>query len=245
MKRNFTRRSNTSINPARTKAKRLQAKNDYTHTVAKSVVKREMSKQLETKFWEGILFNSTPVPDEGVEISAIGFNVNLLATYPIGPVAFPTQIAQGDGVHGYIGNRISPKYLVIHYALDYLPSGDTTNIVSIMVMQAKGNFLFDSVSAVNQYSQSTTIISPLSFPNNDFNDRFRVLARRILNLNSDNITNRTGTITIKLNRLTNVHFKESDGTIEAGTLNMSLISDSVSEDHPSIRAVWRVYYKDA
>lgn len=224
------------------KTKRYTKKPSTTVTKA---VKYELNKNLETKYWEGVLFEYNPVASAGVLVDADGNNVSLLSSYRNG-VSIPSQsIIRGIGSNQYIGDRISLTYVILHFAIDYSPSTDVTNVVTLYLLQSKGLFNFNPLSAANQFSENGDILAPLSFPDRDYDDRFRVIAKKAVRLNAADSNIHIGTMKVKSSRLTNVHFTSTTGDVESNQLNLCMISDSVVVPHPAIRAVWRVYYKDA
>lgn len=208
--------------------------------VARQEAKKAIKREIETKHLDGYVQEDVGV----AQISSVGQNFQLTGSYSTG--AF-TSIVQGVGDGQYIGEMIRPALLKIRYEVigAIAAPADTFNTMSIMIIQAKGNFILGA-SAANQYQVTGLLatIAPQSAVNDNFNDRYRVLARHIITVDGDDPAI-NGEFTIKSKKLRPIRFSDGAGTIEAGTLFMSVISDSLAPTHPALRAYWRLYYKDA
>lgn len=207
-------------------------------TVARREAKQVLKRQVETKFFDG-RFDDVPGVS-ATSISYTGFNAYMTDDWSSGS---PLSMVQGTDQNDYIGRTIRPIYLQIRYIVT-MNSADVINTVSLMVMQAKGLFTASAISAANQYQYANTTTAPVSPIHRDYNDRLRVLGRRIITGDADDLVHH-GKITVKMNRLQPIRFNDTTGGVESNPLFLSLISDSVAANHPTIRATWRLYYKDA
>jgi len=79
----------------------------------------------------------------------------------------------------------------------------------------------------------------------DYEDRFRVLYRKTIALNTLGDANKVFKANIPYNKFSKIRFNDSAGTPEIGTIMIGWISDSSAAAHPLIRAQWRLFYKDA
>lgn len=207
-------------------------------TVARREAKKVLKRQIETKFFDG-KFDDTPGVSN-TPISYTGFNAYMTDDWTSGS---PVSMVQGVDENEYLGREIRPMYLQIRYAIT-MNAADVINTVSLIVFQAKGLFTASAASAANQYQYANTTSAPISPVHRDYNDRLRVLARRIVSGDSDDLIHH-GKINIKMGRMSPIRFNDSSGSVETNPIFMSLISDSVAANHPTIRATWRLYYKDA
>lgn len=216
----------------RTRPLTVRRKQTVTRRVARQEVKKELNRKIETKFIDGYATGA---------ITAISSAGSLFSTHGSYPSGIFVPMTQGTAENQYLGEKIEPRFLKVRWALD---SGDSSNIVSIIVVQAKGAWTnIGDMSTI--YQQTGTITAPLSAVNDHYNDRFRVLYRREVKMDSDDPT-RIGSIKIGPKKLRRIVFEDNTGVdVEAGHLMIGFISDSTAVSHPVVRLFWRFYYKDA
>lgn len=204
-------------------------------TAVRSIARREAIKVVnrseETKVIDGNYFQGP--------VSYSGSLISLHGSYTPGTFSF-NPIVQGSDSGQYSGRSLTPKYLVIRYQLQV---ADTTNLLSILLMQAKGNWV-NQGNMVNILQITNSIMAPLSPLNTAYNDRLRILARKQHQLDPDT-TIRNGIIKVSYKKLRKLMFSDASGTVETGQLMLGVVSDSAAINHPTITAVWRFYYKDA
>ena len=117
--------------------------------------------------------------------------------------------------------------------------GDNTNIVRVLILQAKGLFVPLGIPNIFQNAGLGT----LSALNKAFNDRFMVLYDKVHTLSAQGNPNHAFKLYVKPKSI--VTFSDGLGTTESGALYMILVSDSGAIVHPTVSAYWRNYYKDA
>lgn len=200
------------------------------HKIARFEAKKAIYRESETKMIDGYVTGAiTAVSSDGILLSAHG-------TYASGSFV---PITQGSALNQYVGSRIKPTWLKIKWATDY---ADTTNLMSIVVLQSKGLWVNGGTMA-NIYESTGTTTAPLSAVDTTYNDRFRILFRREVSMDSDDPT-RYGKIKIGPKMLRSIFFNDASGSVEAGHIMIGFISDSNAITHPTIRCYWRLYYKD-
>lgn len=201
-------------------------------TIARSQALKVVNKNIESKLYNGKLALS------GTTIDYTGTMYSIFSDVPAG-----TTITQGVAQSQYIGEKIRPTHISVRYALTN-ESADTNNIMTCVIIQAKGASL-PGGSFVNIFQSVGNVSAPLSPFSDDYDDRFRVLYRKTvsLTLGTDNL--RTYKVNIPYNKLAPIVFLDPAGTIEANGIYIGWISDSGIAVHPTVRAQWRLFYKDA
>lgn len=204
-------------------------------TAVRSIARREAIKVVnrseETKVLDGSWFQGAT--------SYTGSLINIHGTYAPSTFSF-TPIVQGSDTGQYSGRALTPKYLVIRYQFAV---ADTTNLCTLMLMQAKGNWA-NQGNMVNILQLTNSLMAPLSPLNTSYNDRLRILYRRQHQLDATTPI-RNGIIKVSWKKLRKIMFSDNAGTIETGQIMLGAISDSSAISHPMLTAVWRFYYKDS
>lgn len=207
--------------------RRVARRNNNMHTIARQEARKVVNRNVESKMWDG----STA---RAVDYTGSVFRV---FENPAGA----TAIAQSTTDNGYIGSKVKVMYLTGHFQVVV---GDTTNVITLVVFQDRGSFA--PADMTNVFQQVGTSVAPLSMPNRAFNERFRILYRKTVALNSVGTSNRILTVKLKPNKFRYpVCFSNTTGTAESGDIYFGTISDSAAVTHPSLDGAWRVYYKDA
>jgi len=218
-----TRRRTTTRRPRR----RVQRNNNAMHRVARYEAKKVVNRTVESKMWDG------------ATARAVDYTGSVFRAFTNPSTA--VTIAQGTGDDAYIGSKVKVMYLTGHFQWVV---GDTTNVATLIVFQDKGSFA--PADMTNVFQTIATSTAPLSFPNRAFNDRFRILYRKTIALNSVGTSNRIMTVKLKPNKFRYpVCFSNTTGTAESGDIYFGVISDSAAVTHPTFDGQWRVYYKDA
>lgn len=217
------------------------AGNKNVKKVARQEAKKVLSQEVETKFYDGKLLAN------GADnlITAVGFNMYFTNDYSGGILA-PTSMVQGPEQHAYLGQTIHPVSLQLRGCIDIDPSlaGDTHNAVTLLVWQAKGAFSASNTSATNQFEQVGQVTTPYHALNNAFEDRMRIIKRKVITVDPLNPT-KSFTILLSKKHLRRIKFTNALGAIEMNPLVFTLISDSTVAGHPAVRCYWRLFYKDA
>lgn len=197
------------------------------HQIARQEVKKEIKKDLEMKYWDGRIPAGTVTDSNGTVVRIV-----------TDPVA-GTTISQGPGDDQYIGTKITPKYLQFNYQVI---NGDAENLYTVIIFQTIGLFQPVGNAMTNVFQSTGNTSAPLSFPDRQFNDRFRILYRDTFNIQSYVPQH---TRLVKLKNFRPMKFSDNAGTAENGDIYIGLISDSTATSHPGIIAQWRLYYVDA
>ena len=213
----------------------IQTARPTVRRIARREARRVVKRNTEVKQFTGLL-----LPADG-SVSSTGFNLYATTDYSAGITA-PFNITGGSDEGQYIGRKIKPIALKIRYNFTY---ADANNTVSIMVIQARGAFTASTISAANQYQYGGTTYAPLSPLNEDFNERYKVLARHVVDVTDVYSPTKSGVITIKGRKLRQIVFADASGTVESNPIFISVISDSSAATHPNMRIVWRLYYTDS
>lgn len=200
-----------------------------TQQVARRTVQNALRKNIEIKYFNARNGTSDNIDWEGL-VYAIYYN-------PSGA----NTIVQGVNENQYVGKCIHTKHLTINYQFVF---SDVTNIVSIVVFQSIGSFSPLGGTMENVFQSTTNALAPLSFPDQVYNQRFRILARRIHHLDNNNMLNVTGTIRLHSNKMRPTYFSDNAGTYENGGLYLGVISDS-SDGGPQFTYQLRAYFTDA
>lgn len=191
----------------------------------RKVVKAELYKQIETKYWDGAIETNT--------LSSSG-----LAYYLLSDPNPVTTISQGANGDNYVGNKMKPTHITIR---GRLTAADSYNVCRFVVLQVKGVFVPTGSSI---FQNTYALSAPLLSLNRDYNDRYRVLADRMITVDATD-TSKQFKIMIPGKRLYPVSFSDANGTAENGGLYIVMVSDSSAVSHPSFGLAWRVFYKDA
>lgn len=215
------------------------------HKVARLEAKKVIKKEIETKMFEGSSSLSAVNGPQLVDNN--GINLHLTKDYILAPVTTSngTSIDQGVLSSQYIGLAITPTYLSINVTI-INPGGmtaDAYNVLSFMVIQGKGLFIFDQVSTSNQLTYNDTVAAPIGFVPREYNDRYRILYHKRITMDADDPV-KTFNIRISGKKLRKIHFSNGLGTIEANPIALSIVSDSEVSPHPTLYATWRLYFKD-
>lgn len=205
--------------------------NTSTRRIARQEVKKEVGRYIETKYVDSYATGAVTA------IPAVGTLFSVHGTYASGSFV---PIVQGLDNGQYIGTKINPRYLKVRYAMDV---ADTSNVVSMVVIQSKGLW-GNNGDMTNVYEVTGTVNAPFSAVSTEFADRFRVLYRREIVLDTDDPT-KIGSIKIGPKKLRKMTFTAGTGSVESGHIMVGFISDSTAVTHPAVRLSWRFYYKDA
>lgn len=198
-------------------------------TIARSQALKVVNKNIESKIFDARLPSAgTNVDYNGVLYDAIQ---DLQAV---------TTITQGAGQSQYIGEKIRPTHISLRWSV---VAADPTNLVTCVLLQAKGSFVPGATMA-NILESTGNSSAPLSPFDKDYDDRFRVLYRKTMTVNTYE-PERVYKVNIPYNKLSTITYNDAAGTVEAGVLMIGWISDSSSSTHPLVRANWRIFYKDA
>lgn len=214
------------------------------HKIARQEAKKVVNKEVETKFVDGALNL-----DGTQEVSAFGFNAKLTKDWSAsGQITSSNgvEISQGTGADQYIGSAIHPVYISINWSIENATGmvPDSFNTISIMVIQAKGYFLFDPINTANQLTAVNTITAPLGMLPREYNDRYRILYHKVFTVDADDPI-KAGRIRIPTKKLRKLVFNDDIGTVEANPIVLSVRSDSTASPNPTMTAFWRFYFKDA
>lgn len=203
--------------------KRSRAKKTYSNYLTRRQVKAEVLKQIETK--QSYNYSSA----DAISYSGSAFEL------------FPN--AQGDTDQTVIGNRITPVYVQVKYGLDL---GDTTNVVTLCVIQWKGQVPHDPPLGSDVFSFTGNITAP--FSSWDFTEKpnFRVLAVATHALDTYH-PKAIGEFKIPSYKLRPIYYQENDiGNFpKDGGLYLIAISDSGAVTHPALQFYANIHYKDA
>lgn len=200
--------------------------------IATSQAKKVVNRNIESKIYDGNL----PLAGDNVDYDGRLF-------YATEDPQTATNIVQGIGQGQYIGEEIRPTHLSVRWSASN-DLADATNMVTFVIIQAKG--AFTSLGSMANILQSTGNVSaPLSPFDVDFDDRFRVLHRKTIALSQVGPDNRVFKVNIGYNMFQKIVFNDASGTIEANPIIMGFVTDSGAAVHPIIKAKWRLHYKDA
>jgi len=148
-------------------------------------------------------------------------------------------ISQGTTENQYIGGKITPSHITMRLKFHL---ADNDNMLRVIIFQSKGLYAPSTMADVLQ--SVGNIRAPMSALDEDFNDRFKVLADRWIQIDSYH-PDRIMKITIPMKKIRPVHFSDSAGTAESGGIYMGIVSDSAADPDPTAYGYWRVYFKDA
>jgi hypothetical protein len=214
--------------------RRRPVRASYTRKVARREAYKAINKKTETKYVDGIVTGAITAT------SATGTLLSLHGTYGTGSFVAMTQ---GTDFNQYIGQWIKPTWLKIRYAFDL---ADNANIVSVIVVQAKGSWVNGgTMASIYDTVTAGTTTAPFGDLNSAFSTRFRVLYRRQHNLNAAANDVIMGKIRISPRQLRKLNFSDNAGAVESGHIMLGCISDSTAVSHPSLRCKWRLYFKDS
>lgn len=214
-----------------------QRRNARRQTTTKKIAHKEAKKvfdsNVESKMYDGKLQLAGEVVDYN------GILYNMFTDNPAG-----TTITQGPGRNQYLGLKIKPYHIELRYAVTN-DLADSNNLITCVVLQAKGSFVPGGTTA-NIFESTGNVSAPLSPFDHQFNQRFKVLYRKQISLSGvDGEDVKVFTKNISHKRLSMLGFNDAIGTIQSGTLLIGWISDSGAAVHPTVRAQWRILYKDA
>jgi len=201
--------------------------------IARSQALKVVNKNIESKFYDGKLALAGTVVDYN------GILLNMFIDVPAGS----TTITQGSGQSQYVGEKIRPTHISLRYAASN-ELADDNNLMTCVILQAKGLFIPGATMA-NILDSTGNISAPVSPFDQDYDDRFRVLYRKTFALTKLNENCKVFKVNIPYNKLAPIHFNDAAGTVESAGLMIGWISDSSLAVHPTIRAQWRLFYKDA
>jgi hypothetical protein len=214
--------------------RRRPARASYTRKVARREAYKAINKKTETKYVDGIVTGAITAT------SATGTLLSLHGTYASGSFA---PFVQGIDFNQYLGQWIKPTWLKIRYAFDI---ADSANIVSVIVIQAKGSWVNGgTMASIYDTATAGTTTAPFGDLNSGFSTRFRVLYRRQHNLNAAANDVVMGKIRISPRQLRKMNLSDAIGTCESGQIMLGCISDSTAVSHPVLRCKWRLYFKDS
>lgn len=189
-----------------------------TRTAITTTVKREMNRQIESKIF-----------DQG--LNGVGMNSVVLNVLDV-----TSGISRGTGDNQFIGDKISPTYLMGRFSLTL---GDTTNICRLMVIQNIGPVTTPTMGVMFQ-----NLVSPWLSPLNTDNDnKYRVLYDKIYSLDAAHVV-RTGKIKINSKKLRPITYVAA-GTVETGAIYIVALSDSAAVVDPQLNLRTRLHFKDA
>lgn len=204
--------------------------NNATHRIARYEAKKVVDRAIENKMWDGRLVLA------GVDNNGVTYR---LFTNP----SAATTIAQGTGSDQYIGQKIRVMYVFFMLQGIY---ADATNMITVVIWQNKGLFAPAGSVMTNVFQSTGNDSAPLSFPDREYNDRFRILARKTFAVSQNGPSNHIIKIKLRPKKIRmNTSFNDNAGAAEAGDLWFGIISDSSAVTPPTVNAQWRVYYKDA
>lgn len=221
--------------------KRAYHRSKQDRKIAK-IAKAVVNKSQETKYHDG-----TVIADGTNNIiSATGYSITMTDSYGVSLVS-PSHISGGTNTDQYIGLKIHPVHLSIRlqFDLNTVALSDTSNTITMLVCQAKGNFNPSITSASAIFQNVGLVTSPFQPLNLAADDDYRVLARKTININDTNNPSRICQFMIPAKKFRPMTFSDQSGTVEAGRIFISWVSDSTASPHPVYRIVWRLSYKDA
>lgn len=152
--------------------------------------------------------------------------------------SFTSGLLRGTTESNYLGDKIIPVGL--HCKIQ-LTRSDSTQLFRIIIIQNKAGGVPLLGTLLQNISSLTT---PLSLYDVDYEDTYRVLYDRLISM--DSIRNTTMAFTIKIGqkRLRRIAFNDGSGTLEKGGIYLCIISDSAVTTHPTIDLRSRLYFKD-
>jgi len=209
--------------PARRRPARKQ--NTVVRRVARQEAKKVFNRRVESKTFDG-----------AVGAGTIDYNGTV---WTLWDDSTGTAITQGTGETQYIGQKITPTYFTLRWQANV---ADATNMIRIIVLQ-------DIVSGVptgaNVLQSVSNVRAPLSPLDVDYDQTYRVLADRLIQLDAVSSPSKVGKIKIGMRQLRPVFFSDNAGTYEKGGCYILVISDSAASTHPNVNLVWRWHFKDA
>jgi len=188
------------------------------------VVKKELNKEIETKFFDR-------------QMSGYAELAVLTAANPL------QGIVRGSGRSEFIGSKIKPTSLSIK---GQVIAGDSPgNMLRLVIIQDK---------TTSGTPTAGTLFSNLTYPwvspfNADYRDTYTVLYDKTWLLTNDGVTStgflpRSFKVFIPAKKMRQIGYTGA-GAIDSGTIWMCWISDSSAAVHPTYIAVSRLSYKDA
>lgn len=213
----------------RTTKKRAAPRRRRTTTTkaVRRVVRKEVARQVESKSYDG--------RTDAAAISYNGTSWALTSNASAG-----TSIAQGVGDFQYIGSLVRAAFLHIR---GFCVLADTYNYIRLILLQVKGPG--SSLPALTDILQSVgNVETPFSSFDRDFDSQYRVLAQRLITLNSA-IPTAKFDIKISGKKIRPIHFSDAAGTTAMGGLYLVAFSDSAAAAHPTVSFYHRLTYKDA
>lgn len=197
--------------------------NAYMATSQKKLIKREILRQIETKRAYTL-----------ATASAIDYNGTLFELFPN---------AQGSSDQYIVGNKITPTFIRVRYAIDV---GDSTNLVRMSIIQWKGKPPADPPLGSQVFNGTTSVNAPLGGWDLTYKRDFRVLADHTHCLHTYN-PKQFGELLIPANKLRPVQYQDQDTASVPidGAIYLVAISDSAASAHPALQHWTSIYYKDA
>lgn len=208
----------------KTYRKRRVARSGLQERKIRKVVKAELKKEIESKFFDSSV-NST-------------LSTTASAIPPL------SGFSRGTGVSNFIGMKVKPIYLTIRGTLQ---GSDNTNYVRILVIQDKAVSGTPNTSTIFQ-NTSYPWLSPL---NVDYIDSYTVLADRLYSFRT--FESAAGTFTgtvrpfkIKISgkKMRQITYTAA-GSADSGQLWIIAVSDSALPSHPGYVMLTRFTYTDA
>lgn len=223
--------SNRRVKTVRVQKKKTEQEKKMTR-IAQVQARKVVNRNIESKLYDGNL----PLSGQTVDYNGVLF-------YAYEDPQTGTIMSQGAGQGQYIGEEIRPTHLSVRWAVS-TNLADPTNLVTFVIIQAKGSFVHGAdMSNILQSTGNTS--APLSPFDQDYDDRFRVLHRKTVALSQVGPDNRVFKVNIGYNMFQKIVFSDASGTQEANPIIMGFITDSGVAVHPLILCKWRLHYKDA
>lgn len=191
--------------------------------IARAEARKTVQKTVETKMYDSLHSGS------------IDYTTGVVYSVWQDP-STPGTIQQGTNDNEYIGQKVQAAHITIKYQLIV---ADATNLIRLIVLQTKGLFV-PTMATVLQNNGTTS--TPLSPYNQDNDSKFKVLASRLISLDTYNSV-RAGTIVLRKFRPT--YFANATGGVESNNIYICAISDSGAVSHPTIQYNIRTRYRDA
>lgn len=209
--------------PARRKPARKT--NTTVRRVARAEAKKVFNQKVESKTFDGAIGSGTADWSGTV--------------WSLWDDAAGVAITQGNGESQYVGQKVTPTYFTLRYQANI---ADTTNMVRIMILQ---DIVAGVPTGANVLQSVGNIRAPLSPLDVDYDQTYRVLADRVVQLTSVAKPSAVGKIKIGMRQLRPVYFSDAAGTYERGSCYVLVISDSGAATHPNVNLSWRWHFKDA
>lgn len=200
---------------------------------ARKAVKQAIHAEIEDKIWDG------SVALAGANVDYTGVVYGMFSDVPTA-----STIVQGANISQYIGQKVTPTSIEIRYCwINTL--ADTTNLCTVIVFQSIGSFAPTGGVMTNVLQSTANFSAPLSPLDLSYDNRFRVLYRKVVDLSQSGQDIVQHTVFIKRKNLRQVHFSDGAGSYESQGLYIGFISDSSVAVHPLVRCQWRIRYEDA